>query len=225
MKLTIPTSDKLKSLEKDLADKKGLAATAKAELLRLTKLIRNDSYETTVVNRWEPVTVATIGMRDAPTSNLSTGFSESDEARRREDDRDLILRGEHLADQPSIQSQIDQAHRLCRAINDAIESIVRDISREKAVLAQKYCLELKPQHDEDMALLCKALIDAHAAHVRLNVLRQHLTDNDLGFRGVCLLMPDAFIGHPLNKHSSFAGFLSSCKSNGYISKLPTEFLL
>jgi hypothetical protein len=220
MSFKIPTSEKLESSEKDLANYKVLASTAKADLFRQTTLVREDSYSTTVINREEPATHATFGMRDAPSVNRPI-VSDVDEAKRREDDRERILRGEPLAPvQADAKSQIDQTHRRCRAIDDAIESTVRDINREKAVVAAEYCRTLKPEHDSKLKRLFAALLEVHAAHSDLSALRQHLVDNDLGFRGICLLMPDSFLGHPLDKYSDMAEFLRAGKREGFIAKLP-----
>jgi hypothetical protein len=222
MNLTIPSSEKLKSLQRDLADKKALSVAASAELLRLTNIIRNDSYDATVIHRERPATHATFTVWDEPTANRSTGL---DESKFRDDDRERVLRGEPLAVRSDVRSQIEDANRYCRAVDDAIESIIRNINKEKAILAQAYCEELKPAHNADMKLLFKALADAHEVHLRLSTLRQFLIDSGIGFRGVCLLMPDAFLGHPRNRHSDMASFFQSGKDVGLISKVPSELVL
>jgi hypothetical protein len=74
-----------------------------------------------------------------------------------------------------------------------------------------------------MQILCKGLVDSHTVLLRLNKLRQHLIDSDLGYRGICLNMPDSFLGHPLNRHSDFAEFLNAAKRAGYINKVPAEY--
>jgi hypothetical protein len=220
--LSVPTSEKLESLQKDLADKKALAVVASAELLRLTNLIRNDSYDATVINRERPATHATFTVWDEPVANLSTGL---DWSKFRDDDRERVLRGEPLTVRSDVRSQIEDANRYCRAVDDAIESIIRNINKEKAVLAHAYCEKLKPAHFADMKLLFKALADAHAVHLRLNTLRQFLIDSGIGFRGVCLLMPDAFLGHPRSPSSDMAAFFQSGKEAGYIDTIPKEYVL
>jgi hypothetical protein len=229
---TDTTADELESLEKDLADKKAMLSTGSEKLLRLIQLNRSDSVDQTVINRERPstksgefATKATIDIWDEPTANRSTGVSAAEAAKSRDDDRDSVLRGEPLADRPSVTGQIDDQNRYCRAIEAAIESITRDINRKKAILAQNHCEKLKPQYREDMRLLCKALADAHAVHVKLNTVRQHLIDTGIGFRGVYLSMPDSFLNHALNKYSEFADFMRDAKRDGFIDAIPAEYVL
>jgi hypothetical protein len=215
-----PTSDKLASHDRNKAQTKALAAASTAELLRLTNLTRTDGVAATVINRTKPATHATIEVWGDPSTNRSTDESTRNAAR--DTDRDAILSGQPLAEQTDVKMLLAQEHRRRGAIEDALESIERDIRTEKARLAVQYSKELKPSYDDEMRILFKALVDAHASHVRLNTLRQHLVDSGLGFReGVMQLMPDAFLSHPLNKYSELAAFLHEGKRLGF-TKVPKE---
>ena len=122
-----------------------------------------------------------------------------------------------------IPAQLNLCHKQWRAYEDALEHVTQAIYREKNVLAIAYCKELKPAHDALMARLCKELAGVHPVHLELHNMRRDLIDSGIMLHGICLTMPDEFIGHPLNKWSEFGDFLRQAKQDGYIKSIPPVF--
>jgi hypothetical protein len=224
MNYTIPSSEKLKSLEKKRAELKATAAISSAEILRLTNLGRPGSIGETVVNRTRPATHATIETWSDPSTNRSSDLSAQESARNA--DRDAILSGQPLAERTDVKMLLAQQNRRRGALEDGLESIERDIRIEKTRLAIEYSKELRPEYDKEIGIVFKALVDLYPTLLRLNGLKQHLVDNGIGFReGVFAINPEALFDNALNKYSPLATFLNEGVRLQYIKQLPKEFVL
>jgi hypothetical protein len=218
MPYTNPTSDKDKSIDKELADLKAIGLASSAEIRRLTDLNRpGNNSGATVINRTKPATHATLAVWGDPATNVATDTTTQEAALAA--DVDSILKGEPLSEHTDIRSLLATEHRRRAAIESAIEAKIRESNVEKTRLAIEYSRELLPDYTAEMKILCTALLAVRASHVRLGAMRQHLVDNNLGFRnGVMALTADSFLGHPMNQHSDFVSFLQEAKQLGFITK-------
>ena len=154
---------------------------------------------------------------------ISTGgIDEKAETARNEDVLARTLRGEPLAEPTGTKEQLDKAHRQWAAIENAIEHVDREIQREKAALSIQYCNSLKAKEADLVRKVCKPMLELHSAWSDLYSLKRHLTDAEVGLRGICLIMPD-FLSAPNNKFSEMGDFLRAARNAGYIKEIPVEY--
>jgi hypothetical protein len=214
-----------KKLSDLLADKERLLPKTKefrAEVFRLTQL-QNPSVHTETVRRIADYSDAKD--KAAKAGVITTGTdSESAESARKADALQRTLDGVPLEDEGSIKDKLDKTNRSWASHEDAIEFRDREIFAEREFLAKEYCKKITPQHDQSMVKLGKATLDFYAAWIEANELRQHLIDEAVGLRRICLTLPD-FLSNPLNKHSDFAGWIRAMAKQGFISSTPKQLRL
>jgi hypothetical protein len=225
----LPKSEKLIALLSDLDKQKAKAKQSQAEVWRLTKARSPQIQDSTVIRTTDAdaPTAAFIGIkksRDQP-GVVSTGMGEQEVAASNEDILRRTLAGESLADATDIKEQLAKEHRQWSAHESAIEHLTREIEKEKAALAMAYFKLIKPKHDEQMARLCKALLDVHTAWAGVYELKRHLIDSGAGLRGLCLTTPESFLSTPTNPHSELSEFLRAAKREGFIREIPAEVRL
>jgi hypothetical protein len=221
MTYSIPSSEKLKSLEKDLAKLKATAAISSAEIARLTSINRTDNIAVTVKNSFKETKRATIELLAEPASNRSSDTS-SQEADRQAD-RDAVLKGLPLSEQTDVKTLLTAQHRLRGALEDALISVERDIRAEKQRLAILHSKELKPEYDKDIGIVFKSLLDLYPTLLRLQELKRHLVDDGIGYReGTFAINPETLFDNALNKNSTLANFLNEGVRLRYIKQLPKE---
>jgi hypothetical protein len=212
-------SEKLTASLLKKQDLKTRAEHWRSEVARLTTMTGGEIYQMTV-HRY-------ASDRDAPAGRLpgavTTGIDENDDAARRAEDLRRTLAGLPLANSTGIIEQLANAHREWSTTERAIETVDRDIEREKTFLAVQYCKDQKPKHDALMKRLLTALTETHSAWSELYGLKRQLIDSGVNLHGVCLLTPD-FLGAPVDKYSDMASFFQAAKREGFVTTIPKEFV-
>ena len=212
----IPKSAKLISLSEDLHRLKARSAQSQVEVKRLTKLTTPHFYDLTV-RRVTDVNDDHAGKAAVALINID----ETDDGARKDDILKRTLAGEPLIQSTDIESQLKFEHAQWSAIETAIEFRTREIETENTALAIQYSKQCKPRYDELMRRICKPMLEVQIACSELHSLRRHLIDNEMGFRGFGISLPD-FLSAPINPYSEMATFFRSAKVEGYIKEVPSE---
>ena len=216
------TSDNLTRLTALLQTQTAAAKSTDAEYWRLTKILRPDILDQSVIRYDEPTKVAVLGVTEPKVMANRTTGGDPTEADRRKDDIERIARGEPLVERMDIELRINHEARKRAAIEAVIENLEKQIRDEKHRLAVAHCKASKPQEVERMGRLFKAIADVHAIYSEINDTRQDLIDSGIGLHGVYLLMPD-FLGNPRNRYSELGDYFRDGKRLGYINSIPKVF--
>jgi hypothetical protein len=214
-------SDKLASLLEGRDKLKVRAAQSRAEILRLTKIVFPQHIDVTVIriaNTKDKVAEA------ARSPGITLIGADEQETALNDDILKRTLAGEPLSHTTGSKEKLDQEHRQLSAIENAIEFLDREIYKEKTALASQYCKTRLPDHDAKMKRLYAGLLETHSAWLDLYEMKRQLIDSGIGLRGICLNLPESFLSTPNNSYSEMAEFFRIGKLEGYISKIPAEYV-
>jgi hypothetical protein len=135
------------------------------------------------------------------------------------------LAGGSVSAASDLEGQLRLAMLQWRRIDDADESLNRQIYKAKRDAAVNVVASLKASHDAVMKRLIGPLLEVHSAFVELSAMRQELCDKEIGiFGGVCELLPD-FLGPATDGHSAMADFFRAAVKGGYLRSIPKELKL
>jgi hypothetical protein len=132
-----------------------------------------------------------------------------------------IINGEAPPSPTNIDGLISDINAQWRGLEEAREILVRRIVDLKRNAGKVVCEKLRPEHDEIMKRLSKALLEAHAAYVQFDDFKRNLLFNECGLYGICSIEPD-FLESPGDKTSSLAQYFREARQAGYIKAVPAE---
>ena len=105
-------------------------------------------------------------------------------------------------------------------LHAACEYQTKKIRAVRYDAAKTYCASLKAPHDAILQRLGKALVEAHAAHVEYNQLRNDLLDHNVPYIGICAPNPHVALGPANDKSSALAFLFRELVEVQAISKMP-----
>jgi len=214
-------SEKLAAFRADVDKLKTRAAQSNTERLRLTKILHPQFTESTV-QRFTPKELALkANLYNKPNVSTNPNFA-TDEAARKADALKRTLAGEPLENSADTKAKLEHEKKQSAAIDDAIEFLTREINRERSALSIQYCNQLKPKEAALMSIICKSMVELHAAWSELYNLKRHLIDSEVGLRNICHTLPD-FLGAPNDRQGDFAQFCRDAHKLGFMKSIPAEY--
>jgi hypothetical protein len=221
--------DDITSLTADREKLTARAATSRAEISRLSKLLFPHYLDVTVVNVDLPVKISaavlgapSLAITGTKPGIVTTAADEENAARNAEIIKQTIA-GHSLNEKTSNEEKLNQEHRQLAAIESAIEFVDRELYKQKHKLAVEHCKNKRPEHDAIMRRLYAALLETHSAWSELYALKRELIDTGIGLHGICQHTPETFLSTPNNAYSPMADFFREGLRHGWTKKIPAEY--